>query len=253
MMKHLLPLISLLLLPLSGFAAGGHSVDLDNANIDLTNKASLQRGAKYFTNYCLSCHSASYSRYNRVGQDLGLTEDQVKDNLIFTTNEKGEQTKVGSLMTVAMSKDYGKEAFGAAPPDLTVIARSRGVDWLYTYMRTFYIDESRPLGMNNLVYPNVGMPHVMWDLQGLQKKVYKEVEDHGEVTKVFSHFEIVEPGKMSPDEYDLAVRDLVNFLAYMGEPAQLERKKVGVYVLLFLAILFVFAYYMKKEYWKDIH
>jgi len=229
-------------------------VHLDKANVDLHNQESLQRGAKLFTNYCLSCHSASYARYNRVAADLGITEEQMSDNMIFTTDENGEKTKVGSLMKVAMTPKYAKEAFGTKVPDLTLVARVRGTDWLYTYLRTFYLDDSRPTGMNNAVFPNVGMPHVLWELQGYQKAVIETETDHeGHEHEKIVGYETVVPGSMSGPEYDQAVRDIVTFLAYMGEPAKLERQRLGVYVLLFLALLFVVAYFLKKEYWKDVH
>ncbi|MCP3868028.1 MAG: cytochrome c1 [Gammaproteobacteria bacterium] len=228
--------------PLFGFAAGG-GAHLDDADIDMGDEASLQRGAKYFVNYCLSCHSAQYQRYNRTAKDLGLTEEEVKQNLMFTTD------KIGETMTIAMSPEDGERWFGVAPPDLSVIARARGVDWLYTYLRSFYIDESRPFGVNNVVFPDVGMPHVFWELQGMQKAVFKD--DGG--NKVFEKFEQVTPGSMSTSEFDQAMRDLTAFLSYIGEPIQMERKRLGVWVLLFIAVFFGLAYMLKKEYWKDVH
>lgn len=251
-MKKLIAVIFALMVPGAALAAGA-TVPLDPANIDVTNEAALQRGAKYFSNYCLSCHAAGFARYNRVGRDLGLTDDQVTQYLINTTDAKGEKSKVGSHMTIAMTPTYAKEAFGAAPPDLTLVARVRGTDWLYTYMRSFYKDSSRPFGVNNTVFPNVGMPHVLWELQGVQEKVeHVEVDAHGHEHKTVE-LKLVEPGTMTPAEYDQMVRDLVTFLAYMGEPVQTERKALGVKVLIFLFILFVVAYFLKKEYWKDIH
>jgi ubiquinol-cytochrome c reductase cytochrome c1 subunit len=229
---------------------------LDHANIDLGNKASLQRGAKYFVNYCLSCHSAAYQRYNRMGADLGLTEQQVLDNLIFTTDEEGGPTKVGALMDVAMNEGYAKEVFGVVPPNLALTARSRGVDWLYTYLRTFYLDETRPLGVNNLVFPGVGMPHVLWELQGWQKPVYEAHKNSaGEEEEVITGLEIKEDaqGSMNAEEYDSMVRDLVNFLAYLAEPGKSQRQQIGVWVILFLLVFLVVAFLLKKEYWKDIH
>lgn len=221
---------------------------LDHLEVDLTNKASLQRGAKLFTNYCLSCHSADYVRYNRVGNDIGLTDDEVKQNLLFAAD------KVGETMSIAMPKARAKEWFGKAPPDLSVIARARGADWLYTYLRTFYVDPSRPFGVNNKVFPDVGMPHVLAGLQGLQKPVFEThtLPDGGE-EEVLSGFEPAKPGSMTPAEYDKAVGDLVNFLVYIGEPMQLERQRMGWWVLGFLAVFFVVAYLLKKEYWKDVH
>lgn len=228
--------------------AAGSGFPLDKVQIDLSDKASLQRGAKLFVNYCLSCHSAQYMRYNRMGRDLGLTDEEVQQNLMFAAE------KVGDTMKVAMTPADGKAWFGATPPDLSVIARARGADWLYTYLRTFYVDEKRPLGVNNAVFPDVGMPHVLWELQGMQKAVYKTVKAaDGSDKQVIAGFEQVAPGKMSKAEYDAAVRDLVNFMVYVGEPARLQREAMGWWVLGFLAVFFVVAYLLKKEYWRDVH
>ena len=244
------PLIAILfaLLPAVALAAGGHDVELDKANIDPANKESLQRGAKVFVNYCMSCHAAKYQRYNRVARDLGIREDDVIEYLMFTGD------KIGDHMDVAMTKADGKAYFGAAPPDLTLVARVRGVDWLYSYLRTFYLDDTRPFGVNNLVFPNVGMPHVLWELQGWQKPVYETVTDsEGHEHQVVESLELVEAGTQTPAEFDRTVRDLVNFLAYMGEPIKQERQRLGIKVLLYLLVFFVIAYLLKKEYWKDIH
>lgn len=247
-MKKQLLAILLLVAPAFAFAAGGEGVHLDKADIDPANKESLQRGARTFVNYCMSCHSAKYQRYIRLGRDLGISDQDVIENLMFT----GE--KIGDHMDVAITKEDAKMYFGAAPPDLTLVARVRGADWLYTYLRTFYLDDSRPFGVNNMVFPNVGMPHVLWQLQGWQKPIYKtETDAEGQEHKVLETVELVEPGSQSPAEYDRTVRDLVNFLAYMGEPVKLERQRLGVKVLLFLLVFFIFAYLLKKEYWKDIH
>jgi ubiquinol-cytochrome c reductase cytochrome c1 subunit len=236
------------LLPTVALAAGGAHVHLDQANIDPTNKGSLQRGAKIFVNYCMSCHSAKYQRYNRMARDLGIREDDVIENLMFT----GE--KIGDHMDVAMTKADGKAYFGAAPPDLTLVARVRGVDWLYTYLRSFYLDSSRPFGVNNTVFPNVGMPHVMWELQGWQEPVYETVTDsEGNEHQAIEALQLAEPGSQSEAEYDRTVRDLVNFLAYMGEPVKLERQRIGIKVVLYLLVFLVIAYLLKKEYWKDVH
>jgi ubiquinol-cytochrome c reductase cytochrome c1 subunit len=232
--------------PVLAFASGG-SVHLDKAPVNLADQDSLQRGARTFVNYCLNCHGASAMRYSRL-QDIGLTEDQIKDNLLFAAEKPGE------LMKVAMTKREAKAWFGEAPPDLSVIARSRGADWLYTYLRTFYRDDSRATGWNNLVFDKVGMPHVMWSLQGEQVAHFKTVLDHeGKETHAFDRFELVKPGTLTLAEYDAQVGDLVNYLVWMGEPAQLQRKQLGLIVLAFLAIFFVVAYYLKKEFWKDIH
>lgn len=247
-MKKLLIAALLSVLPMTSFAAGS-SVPLDPANIDLDNQASLQRGAKMFANYCLSCHSASYMRYERLATDLGMEVAQVEENLMFIPD-----TKIGSTMTVAMQPDDAKNWFGTAVPDLSVISRVRGADWLYTYLRSFYADDSRPFGVNNVVFDKVGMPHVMADLQGMQKAVYRtETTADGTEHQVIDYLELSKSGSMSPAEYDMAVRDLVAYMVYMGEPAQLVRKNVGLYVLLFLGVFFIFAYFLKKEYWKDIH
>jgi ubiquinol-cytochrome c reductase cytochrome c1 subunit len=227
--------------PVVAFAseAGLH---LDKAPVNLTDQESLQRGARMFVNYCLNCHSAGVMRYSRL-QDIGLTEDQIKDNLMFAAEKPGETMKVG------MSKADAKAWFGATPPDLSVIARSRGADWLYTYLRGFYRDESRATGWNNTVFDKVGMPHVMWNLQGEMVPRYKKEGAH----EVIERLELVKPGSVTLAEYDAMVGDLVNYLVWMGEPAQVQRKQLGLIVLLFLAVFFVVAYYLKKEFWKDIH
>jgi len=246
MKKYLLS--ALLLVAPALVAASGGGVHLDKANIDPTNKESLQRGARTFVNYCMGCHSAKYQRYNRLGRDLGISDDDIIQNLMFT----GEKT--GDLMDIAMTKEMGKKWFGAAPPDLTLVARVRGNDWLYTYLRTFYQDDSRPFGVNNQVFSNVGMPNVLWELQGTQKAVYETViDDEGHEHQVLEGVEIEEAGSQTPAEFDRTVRDLVNFLAYMGEPIKLERQSLGIKVMLFLFVFFIVAYLLKKEYWKDIH
>jgi ubiquinol-cytochrome c reductase cytochrome c1 subunit len=246
-MKKIITTLLMTLVPALGFAAGG-GVHLDKADVDLTNQASLQNGARLFVNYCLSCHSAAYMRYNRMGQDLGLTDEQVKNNLMFAAD------KIGETMTVAMPENEAKKWFGTKIPDLTVVARARGADWLYTYLRTFYLDASRPWGVNNSTFKDVGMPHVLWELEGLKQPVFETYKDHdGNEAKRIVGYEIVKPGSMSAAEYDNAVRDLVNFMVYMGEPAKLSRYNIGVWVLLFLVLLFVVSYAMKKEFWKDVH
>jgi len=240
-MKKLIVAFLLAATPLLGQASGG--VHLDDADIDLSDQASLQRGARLFVNYCLSCHSAKYQRFNRTGKDLGLTDQEVKENLMFVTD------KIGETMTIAMPATDAEVWFGTPPPDLSVIARARGSNWLYTYLRGFYLDDSRPFGVNNVVFKDVGMPHVLWKLQGLQKAVFQEHEGQ----KVFEKFEQVTPGSMSPEEFDGAMRDLTGFLTYVGEPIQMERRAMGKWVLLFIAVFFVLAYLLKKEYWKDVH
>ena len=244
-MKKYLVIVLLALAPVCAFAAGG--VHLDHANIDPTNKQSLQRGASLFVNYCLSCHSASLMRYEHMGKDLGIDEKLVSENLIFTGG------KVGDLMTVATAPDDAKIWFGTVPPDLTVIARARGVDWLYTYLRSFYRDDSRHIGTNNLVFPDVGMPNVLWELQGVQEPVITTIkEDDGTEVKVVE-LELAEQGTMTPVEFDRTVRDLVNFLDYLGEPAKHDRRALGTKVIMFLLLFLVLAYMLKRDYWKDIH
>lgn len=221
---------------------------VSSANIALSNKGALQRGAKYFVNYCLSCHSARYSRYNRVGADLGLTEKQVEENLIFT------RQKVGELMTVVFQEEDALQWFGSVPPDLTLTARSRGPDWLYTYLKSFYLDETRPTGVNNALFNNVSMPHVLWELQGWQRPVYKTViSADGSEKQVLTAMELVEPGSMTTEEYDQVVRDLVAFMTYLSEPIAAKRRAMGVWVLLFLLALFGVTFALKREYWKDVH
>jgi ubiquinol-cytochrome c reductase cytochrome c1 subunit len=242
-------LVLLLLLPFAGnvYAAGGHGVHLDHAAVDVTNKASLQRGAKYYVNYCFGCHSMKYSRYSRVGEDLGLTTLQVEDNFVFT------DAKVRDQMKIAMRDKDARHWFGTSAPDLSLVARAKGADWIYTYLRTFYLDDSRPFGVNNLVLKNASMPHVLWELQGWQKPVYKEGEKDGGGDALIEHLELAEEGQLSPKEFDKLTLDLVNFLVYVGEPAQLQRQQLGFWVLAFLAAFFVVAYLLKKEYWKDVH
>ncbi|HRF43664.1 MAG TPA: cytochrome c1 [Candidatus Competibacteraceae bacterium] len=246
-MKKMLIALALLALPGLTMASSGGS-HLMTAPIDLHNKASLQKGAQLFVNYCMGCHSLEHQRYNRMARDIGLTDEQVKDNLIFTG------AKVGDTMQNAMPKADAKKWFGVTPPDLTLIARSRGVNYLYTYLLTYYEDPSRPYGVNNAVFPNTGMPHVLWQLQGMQKPVYTVHKDaEGHENKTIEGFELVQPGSMSPPEYKEAITDLVNFLAYVGEPIQLERQQIGIWVVLFLVLAFVVFYLLKKEYWKDVH
>jgi ubiquinol-cytochrome c reductase cytochrome c1 subunit len=246
-MRKILLALLLVVSPVLAMASE-EGVALDHANIDLGDPYALQRGAKYFVNYCLSCHSAKYMRFERVGRDLGLSDQQLRQNLMFVAE------KVGQTMTVAMRPEDGVHWFGVAPPDLSVIARARGSDWLYTYLRTFYLDDSRSFGVNNLVFKDTAMPAVLAGLQGFQKPVYKTVKNaEGSEEKVVEKLELVKPGKMSPAQYDRAVRDLVTFLTYVGEPAKLERQRVGAWVLLYLVVFLGLAYAMKREYWKDVH
>ena len=216
-------------------ASANESLQLDKAPVDASNHESLQRGARTFVNYCLNCHSANYMRYNRL-LDIGLTEKQIKDNLLFA----GE--KVGETMKVAMNKKDAAKWLGAAPPDLSVEVRARGADWVYTYMRGFYRDSSRPTGWNNVAFDKVGMPHVLYELQGEQELDHETHE-----------LKLVKPGRLTEEEYDVLVGDLTNFMAYMAEPAKQQRNQLGWFVLLFLSVLLVLTFKLKKAYWKDIH
>ncbi|ASJ75903.1 cytochrome c1 [Granulosicoccus antarcticus] len=230
--------------------AAGAGVHLESPRIDQSNDKSLQRGAAAFVNYCMACHTAGYQRYSRLAQDVGLSEEDVEKNLIFTTDKLGEPTKVGSLMTNNMTTDYGKQAFGVVPPNLSLTARSRGVDWIYTYLKSYYVDpEKATTGVNNLVYPDTAMPHVLWDLQGLQSPVYGE-EAHG--SRPITGLELTQEGSMSPDEYDDLVADITNFMAYVSDPIKETRHRVGMWVMLFLFGLLGVTYLLKKEYWKDV-
>jgi len=238
------PLLALLLLPVAVYAFGDE-LRLDSANIDPQDAISIQRGARTFVNYCLNCHSANAMRYNRL-MDLGLTEEQIKDNLLFTAE------KVGDAMTISANRKDQKQWFGVEPPDLSVIARSRSTDWLYTYLRTFYRDEKRSTGWNNLAFPNVGMPHALWQLQGIQT-IKSEIEEHDGHKSEHRTLVLATPGSLSALEYDNVTRDLVNFLSYMAEPERTKRSQIGILVLLFLLLLLAPAWLLKKEYWKDVH
>ena len=254
-MKKSFILIAGLLFPVLGFAAGGGPIFPDDEiSIDWSDKESMQRGAKLFSNYCLSCHSAGYSRYNRVARDLGIADEDMSENLIFTTDKWGEKTKVGSLMKATMTTEYAEAAFGTAPPDLSLVARSRGTHWLYNYLRGFYLDDSRPMGVNNGVFPAVGMPHVLVELEGTKKAVREMQDDgHGGQHEVIVGFEQVTAGSMTSAEYDQAAKDLVAFMDYLAEPYKQTRKNVGIGVLIFLFFFLILAYLLKKEYWKDVH
>lgn len=236
-------LISLILaLPLSLQAA--ESVQLDQAPINPRNNASLQRGAKVFINYCLNCHSAAYMRYNRL-TEIGLSEEQIKANLLLSAD------KIGDTMTSAMGKRDRNNWFGAAPPDLSVVARARGADWLYSYMRGFYRDSSTLTGWNNVVFDKVAMPHVLWQLQG-EQVLNNDAEADQHEASATSRLVLDKPGLLSPQEYNALAADLVNYLVFMGEPAKQQRQHLGIFVLLFLGVLLVLTYFLKKEFWKDI-
>ena len=218
----------------SQLSFSAENIELSKAPVDLTDNLSLQRGAKIFTNYCLNCHSAKYMRYSNL-QDIGLSAETIKNDLLFTGN------KIGDTMSVNMSMKDSKKWFGASPPDLSVVARSRGADWIYSYMRGFYRDPTRPMGWNNTVYVNSAMPHILWELQGAQILNPK--------TKKLEKFS---SGKLNAKEYDATIADLTNYLVYMSEPDQLKRKKMGYYVIGFLLLLLFLTIKLKKEYWRDI-
>ncbi len=243
-MKKLYLLLAIAAAPVLTLAAVAPGIKLDPVSVDLNDKPSLQRGARLFVNYCLSCHSAAYMRYSRMGRDLGISDDLLKQNLMFTAD------KVGEFMTIAMSEEDAKDWFGTAPPDLTLVTRSRGPTWVYNYLRGFYREDKWPGRWNNALFANVAMPHVLYELQGTQRAIFESKADG---SKVLSGFELERPGAMDKAQYDTAIRDLTNFLVYLGEPAKLVRYRLGVYVLIFLAVFLVFVYLLKKEYWKDVH
>jgi ubiquinol-cytochrome c reductase cytochrome b subunit len=253
-------ILALTILPLKAVGAESAydcgAIPCDEFSADPHDQPSLQNGARLYMNYCMGCHSLEYARYNRMARDLGIPEDLVMENLVFDPEKK-----IGDLMTNAMDKDRAKTWFGAAPPDLTLVARSRQPEWLYTYLRNFYRDDSRPYGVNNRVFANVGMPHALLNLQGLPEcsaasrgdldPLSGEGKDSDPCGKLVVDSE--NAGAMSEEEFDEAVYDLVNFLAYTGEPMLVDRKRIGVYSLLFIAVFFVFAWLLNREYWKDIH
>ncbi len=233
--------IVLMLMTGAGLAQAAETeAELDRVRIDLDNTASLQRGAGLFVNYCLSCHSAQAMRYNRMGRDLGISDALLKSNVLWASD------KVGDRMTVTMPAGQAKQWFGVAPPDLSTIARLRKPEWLYTYLRSFYVDEQAPTGWNNAVFQNVAMPNVLHELQGVQRPALDEA---GKVEGL----EIAQPGTLSSAEFDAAMRDLTTFLVYLSEPAKLERYGIGFWVLAFLVVLAVLSYLLKKEYWRDVH
>lgn len=249
--KCLLALITAAGLVAGAHASGGDTIAWDKAPNKTNDLGSLQNGAKLFVNYCIGCHSAAYMRYNRLA-DIGLTEQQIKDNLLFTTE------KVGEVMRATIDPNQAKEWFGANPPDLTLVARSRagsggtGADYLYTFLRTFYRDDTKATGWNNMAFPSVGMPHALWELQGDRRPVFEEREVHGHPTQVFAGWKQVSPGTMTPLQYDQSVGDLVNYLQWMAEPAQNTRMRIGVWVLLFLGLLTVITWRLNAAFWKDV-
>lgn len=245
-------LLLLLLLPATACWSAGTGGDLMRADVDLSDRKSLQRGARTFVNYCLGCHSASFMRYNRMGSDLNISESVLKENIMFGTD------KTGDTMTIAMNRQEAEMYFGVAPPDLSVTARSRGADWLYTYMMTFYRDASRPNGVNNLAFEDTAMPHVLWQLQGWQEPVYREtVARDGRIFREIEHLEVVtepsdKPKPYQDETYEETVNDLVNFMVYLGEPIKLKRNKIGAWTITYLLLLLVLVYLLKQEYWRDV-
>jgi len=260
-MKKLFAVLILAVMPTLTFAAGGHEVELDKVDIDLTDKAAMQDGARTFANYCMGCHSAKFQRYERVADDLGIPHELMLEKLVFTG------AKIGDHMNIGMQPNDAKTWFGAAPPDLTLVARVRGTDWLYSYLRGFYEDPSRPWGVNNKIFPNVGMPNVLVGLQGRQVVGCKQIQTVVEGKKQFDPLTgapltheacdqltiVPKSGTLTHEQFDEKVKNLVTFLAYSANPVKLEAQRIGTYVLLYLAFFFVFAYLLKREYWKDVH
>ena len=232
-----------LLLSASALAAGGGN--LQQAGIDIGDRASLQRGAALYMNYCAGCHSLKYVRYARIAEDLGLSEDDVQQYLNFTGG------KIGDHVISAMSPEMGLAAFGKAPPDLSVISRVRGPDWIYSYLTSFYLDESSPVGWNNTVFPNASMPNVLWELQGVQQPVFGKKNAAGEIP--VDGFTLSQPGSQSPEQFAQSARDITAFLEYAGEPAALKRESIGLWTLLFLGVPALLAWLLKNQYWKDVH
>jgi len=235
-----------MLLLAAGFSVLASSEEFEQSGANIEDTASLQRGAKWYVNYCLGCHSLNYVRYNRMAADLQLSEDEVMQNLVFSN------AKFGQTMEIAMDPDQAEAWFGTPPPDLSLVGRSRGPDWLYAYLLGFYKDETG--GWNNTVLDNVAMPNVLWRLQGIQTPVYRqETTEQGHPHEVIDYFELTTPGTQSAEEYEETARDLAAFLEYVGEPAALQRKKIGVWVILFLVLFTFIAYLLKVEYWRDVH
>ena len=235
-------LLAILFLPGSwAFAAGGGNEHLDPVNVNLTDKASLRRGATLFVNFCLSCHSAAYMRYNRMAKDLEIPESVVQEKMLFAGD------KIGGLMKTTMPVADAKEWFGIAPPDLSLVARVRKPEWIYTYLRSFYLDQKSSSGWSNTLFPNVAMPHILYELEGSKELVGMDPK-----TKT-PKFKLLKAGKMTTEQFDGAMRDLTNFLVYLAEPIKLKRYSLGAFVLAFLLLLLVASYALKKEYWRDVH
>lgn len=238
-------LFATLALLFAGSVLAQEAAELPNVNIRVGNIASLQRGARLYFNYCSGCHSLRFMRYSRIAEDLQLSDDEVKNNFIFTG------VKIGEPALSNMPPDKAEKWFGKAPPDLSVEARAKGANWIHAYLESFYLDPSRPTGWNNTVFPNASMPNPLWELQGVQRADFAPAKP-GEEAQV-EKLELASPGRMSPAEYDDAVRDLVTFLVYVGEPAVLKRESIGVWVILYLGFFTFLAWLLKHEYWKDVH
>lgn len=230
--------------PVLASEAGG--VPMASANVDVSNIASLQRGARNFVNYCQGCHSAKYVRYNQLAKDLGMTEEQVIKNLMFTAAKPTE------TMDIAMREADGQRWFGQAPPDLSLMARAKGANYIYNFLRGFYLDSSRPTGVNNLMLPNTSMPDVVWELQGLQQATFEDVHRNGTQQEELTGMQLVVPGTLTPEQFDEFARDTVNFLAYIADPVKLDRQRLGILVVAFLLVFGLFAYLLKLEIWKDV-
>ena len=261
-MKKLFLISLILMMPMFAQASGGPSIELDSMEADASDKSSLQRGMQTYVNYCLGCHTAKYQRYIRAAEDLHIPEDLVIEHLIFSDQ------KIGDQMTSAMDPKLAAQWFGATPPDLTNEINLRGTDWVYTYLRSFYADESRPYGVNNVVYPAVGMPNVLADLQGIQIKGCGEVtklDDHGTaVIDSLTGEALTEQscellsvaegsGTMTPAQFDAAMYDLTNFMAYMSKPYKSDSQRIGLWAILFCLMMTVLFYFLKKEFWRDVH
>mgnify|MGYP001827095033 CR=1 FL=1 len=240
-------LTAILMMPVVSSTVWAASAEgMEPSGVNINDVASLQRGAKLFVNYCLGCHSVAYMRYNRLAEDLDLSEEQVMQNLVTT------ESKFGETMSISMDPEHAKAWFGKTPPDLSLTGRSRGADWIYAYLLGFYQDESG--GWNNTMLPNASMPHVLWQLQGIQTPIYRQdTDENGMVHEVIDHFEVTTAGSQSAKQYKKTARDIAAFLDYAGEPAKLKRKGIGVWVILFLVMFTLVAYLLKAEYWRDVH
>ena len=239
--------LGLCMIATQGVASGGGDTHMEKADIDHDNKSSLQRGARNFMNYCSGCHSAQYVRYNTIGKYLELSEEQLIDNLMFNADKTFE------TIQASMPSDIAKRWYGVAPPDLSLAARSKGVDYVYNFLKGFYVSADSPTGVDNLVLAGTSMPHVLWELQGYQAANFSTHDNEdGSVTTTFEGFEMLSAGTMDADDYDEFVRDTVNFLAYISEPIRSDRRKLGVWVLMFLIFFFILASMLKKQIWKDV-